>query len=104
MECRLLFVSGIIYEWLIFNNTHSIFFAVWIVFIVMSSLVMLNLVVGVVCSAMAEATQARKDALNRRQMLQQIADKTALPVSLLEGWAKVCLFPFWDVATAILPY
>ena len=55
---------------------------------------MLNLVVGVVCSAMAEATQARKDTLERMHMLHQIAEKTALPVSLLEGWAKVCLSLF----------
>ena len=56
----------------------------------LSSLVMLNLVVGVVCSAMNEATETHSKGAEREACLQQIVDDTGVPRKIIDTWAEVC--------------
>ena len=63
--------------------------AVWIIFIMLSSLVMLNLVVGVVCSAMTEATENNSKGAQRESCLQNIVESYDVPRSIVDTWAEV---------------
>ena len=58
----------------------------WILFIMLSSLVMLNLVVGVVCSAMAQATEDDKNLKKKLAMMERVARETRIPRAVLDAW------------------
>ena len=58
----------------------------WILFIMLSSLVMLNLVVGVVCSAMAQATEDDKNLKKKLAMMERVARETDIPRAVLDAW------------------
>ena len=60
--------------------------AVWIVFIMLSSLVMLNLVVGVVCSAMTEATEQNARAAAKEALLQKVEKDTGIERAIIDVW------------------
>jgi len=60
--------------------------AVWIVFIMLSSLVMLNLVVGVVCSAMTEATEQNARAAAKEALLQKVEKETGIERTIIDVW------------------
>ena len=60
--------------------------AVWIVFIMLSSLVMLNLVVGVVCSAMTEATEQNARAAAKEALLQKVEKDTGIEQAIIDVW------------------
>ena len=55
----------------------------------LSSLVMLNLVVGVVCSAMTEATENHSKGAEKETRLAEIAAETEVPRKILDNWAEV---------------
>ena len=55
----------------------------------LSALVMLNLVVGVVCSAMTEATENHSKGAEKEALLAQIAAETEVPRKILDNWAEV---------------
>eukprot|EP01043_Picozoa_sp_COSAG02_P073200 COSAG02_NODE_14129_length_1307_cov_0.939570_2_plen_99_part_00 len=55
----------------------------------LSSLVMLNLVVGVVCSAMTEATENHTKGAERERCLQDVVEKHKVPRSIVDTWAEV---------------
>ena len=70
-----------------------LFHAVWIVFIMLSSLVMLNLVVGVVCSAMTEATENHSKGAEKEDCLVEIVNETGTPRKIVDRWVEVRLYP-----------
>ena len=55
----------------------------------LSSLVMLNLVVGVVCSAMTEATENHSKGAEKESCLAEVAEQTGVPRKILDEWAEV---------------
>jgi len=60
----------------------------WIIFIMLSSLVMLNLVVGVVCSAMTEATENHSKGAERESCLQEVVDATGIGRKIIDKWVE----------------
>ena len=68
----------------------------WIIFIMLSSLVMLNLVVGVVCSAMAQATEDHKALEAKLSMMDRLVETYEVPRKVLDAWALVrALLPLY---------
>jgi hypothetical protein len=61
----------------------------WIIFIMLANMVMLNLVVGVVCAAMTEATDNHSKGSMRETCLQNIVDETQVPRKIVDTWAAV---------------
>jgi hypothetical protein len=59
----------------------------WIIFVMFSSMIMLNLVVGVVCSAMSQATEDHKERKAKFQMMDRLAVQYNVPRSVLDSWA-----------------
>jgi hypothetical protein len=55
----------------------------------LSSLVMLNLVVGVVCSAMAQATQDHQNMTKKDAMLNRVVDETKVSRKIIDAWCEV---------------
>eukprot|EP01046_Picozoa_sp_COSAG06_P091652 COSAG06_NODE_37933_length_429_cov_0.957576_2_plen_68_part_01 len=55
----------------------------------LSSLVMLNLVVGVVCSAMTEATENHSKGAEREACLQEVVDATGVGRKIIDKWVEV---------------
>jgi|EP01043_Picozoa_sp_COSAG02_P054073 hypothetical protein len=55
----------------------------------LSSLVMLNLVVGVVCSAMTEATENHSKGAEKEACLQKVVDECGVPRKIVDTWADV---------------
>jgi hypothetical protein len=55
----------------------------------LSSLVMLNLVVGVVCSAMAQATQDHQNMAKKDAMLNRVVDETKVSRKIIDAWCEV---------------
>ena len=55
----------------------------------LANMVMLNLVVGVVCSAMTEATENQSKSSEREACLQKVVDETQVPRKIVDTWAAV---------------